>query len=195
MPGQSRENQERLPEFYLSPAVKGRSIEPEVQSAFSQLWPWFWDFVGKELGDADRAADLADEIAYRVSKYLQEHPGQVRSVVGLCRVAAVNFVTTTKTREGRIDYRGLGQDIEANLNPIAADWQEDIDISIWVDQVFRGEDTETRRMVQLRLLEETWDQIGDTLGLTGGQARLRFYRALERIHADLIFRGPRRGRS
>ncbi len=194
MPGRSRENQERLPDFYLSPAVKGRPIEPEVRSAFEQLWPWFWDFVGKQLGDADRAAELADRIAYRVSKYLESRPGQVRSVVGLCRVAAVNLVATTKTREGRIDYCGLGQDIESTLRPIAPDWQDEIELSIWVDQVFRGQDTETRRMLQRRLLDETWDQIGESLNLAGGQARLRFHRSLERIHADVIFRGVYRGR-
>ena len=181
MPGNIRDDQKRLPEFYLRPSVNGRSIEPEVQSAFAELWPWFWNYVGKELGDSDRAADLADEVASRVSKYVKAHPDRVRSLVGLCRVAAVNFVATTKTRERRIDYRGLGQNIEAALDPISSDWQEEVELSIWVDQVLRGHDAETRMMLQRRLLEETWDQIGSSLGLTGGQARLRFRRALERI--------------
>lgn len=181
MPGHIRDDQKRLPEFYLRPSVNGRSIEPEVHSAFAQLWPWFWNYVGTELGDSDRAADLADEVASRVSKYVREHPDQVRSLVGLCRVAAVNFVATTKTRERRIDYRGLGKDIEAAVDPIPSGWQEEIELSIWVDQLLRGHNAETRMMLQRRLLDETWDEIGSSLGLTGGQARLRFRRALERI--------------
>ena len=193
MPGPGRESRDRLPEFYLSPAVKGHRIEPEVRSAFAELWPWFWDFVGKGLGDHDRAGELADEVAFRVSKYIHDHPGQVRSLVGLSRVAAVNLIATTKIREGRIHYRGLSQDIEATLGPVAPDWQEEAELRICVDQAFQG-DLEIRRMVQLRLMEETWGKIGQSLGLTAGQARLRFRRALKRIHDDLIFPRSDRGR-
>jgi hypothetical protein len=50
-------------------------------------------------------------------------------------------------------------------------------------------------MLQRRLMDETWDEIGDSLGLTAGQARLRFRRALERIRLDVIIRGANRGRS
>ena len=195
MPGYSRDGQKRLPDFYLRPTVNGRSIEPEVRTALAQLWPWFWNYVGKELGDADRAADLADEVASRVSKYAKLRPGHVRSLIGLCRVAAVNLVTTTKSRERRIDYRGLSQNVEATLDLTAPDWQEEVELSIWVDQLLQGHDAETRKMLHLRLLDETWDEIGDSLGLTAGQARLRFRRALERIREDVIVPRPDRGPS
>ncbi len=193
MPGPGRRNQERLPEFYLSPTVKGRTIEPEVRSAFAEIWPWFWDFVGKQLGDHERAGELADEVAFRVSKYIQERPDQVRSLVGLSRVAAVNLIITTKIREGRIHYSGLSQEIEATLRLTAPDWQEEAELRICIDQAFHG-NIEIRRMVQLRLMEETWRNIGRALGLTAGQARLRFQRALRRIHDDLLFPKSDRGR-
>jgi len=195
MPGRRRENPEQLPEFYIRPSINGRLIDPEIRAAFAQLWPWFWNYVGKELGDPGRAADLADEVAYRISSYINGHPGQVRSLVGFCRVAAVNLVNTTKKKEGRIDYRGLTQEIEATLSPTAPDWQEELELSICVDQALHGQDREARTMLQRRLMDETWDQIGESLGLTAGQARLRFRRALERIRLDVVLRGGNRGRS
>ena len=96
MPGQSRENQERLPEFYLRPVVKGQRIDADVHAALEQLWPWFWTYVGQRLGDSGRAAELTEDVACRVSEYVQRHNGEVRSLVGLCRVSAVNFVRSRK---------------------------------------------------------------------------------------------------
>ena len=96
MPGSIRGNRERLPEFYRRPSVNGRLIEPTVHDAFEKLWPWFWNHVGNELGDPTRAGDLADEIASRISKHISKNPGQVQSLIALCRVAAENFVKSVK---------------------------------------------------------------------------------------------------
>ena len=183
MPGRGRENRDRLPDFYLSPCVKGLQIDPQVRSAMEQLWPWFWSFVGGQLGDPDRAGDLADEVAYRVSSYLENHR-QVRSLVGLCRVAARHFVGTTRARERRIEFRGLSHEIEGSIGSSVPGWQDEVELWIWVDQILQGHDREIRLMLQLRLLEKTWDQIGKILGLSGGQARLRFLRALQHIRGD-----------
>jgi DNA-directed RNA polymerase specialized sigma24 family protein len=183
MPRRGRENRDRLPDFYLSPRVKGLQIDPQVRSAMEHLWPWFWSFVGGQLGDPDRAGDLADEVAYRVSSYLENHR-QVRSLVGLCRVAARHFVGTTRARERRIEFRGLSHEIEGSIGSSVPGWQDEVELWIWVDQILQGHDREIRLMLQLRLLEKTWDQIGKILGLSGGQARLRFLRALQHIRGD-----------
>jgi DNA-directed RNA polymerase specialized sigma24 family protein len=195
MPGRGRENQERLPEFYLSAAVNGTSIDPRVRAALAELWPWFWAYVGQQLGDSGQAADLADEVASRVSTYLQEPPDRIRTLVGLCRVAAINLVMSTKAREGRIQYRGLSHDIEASLGPTAPDWKADVELSIWIDQLLRSQDREIRMMLQYRLLDETWDRIGSMAGLTAGQARLRFQRAVQHIRDEFKLPRSERGRA
>jgi DNA-directed RNA polymerase specialized sigma24 family protein len=192
MPGRGADSRERLPEFYLRPSVKGLRIDPLVRSAMEELWPWFWNHVGEQLGDSARAGDLAEGVAYRVSAYLQNHD-LLQSLVGLCRVAARNFVQSTSSRERRIEFRGLSHDIERSLGASAEDWQEDLEFWVWVDQVFQGHDREIRVMLELRLLDKTWDHIGDVLGMSGGQARLRFYRALEQIRANRKRRRPDRG--
>jgi DNA-directed RNA polymerase specialized sigma24 family protein len=176
----------------LSPSVRGLLIDRRVHSAMEQLWPWFWSYVGGQLGDPDRAGDLADDVAYRVSAYLQNHE-QIRSLVGLCRVAAVHCVGSTKTRERRIEFRGLSHEIEGSLRAAAPDWQEEVDLWIWVDQVLQCHDREIRLMLRYRLLEKTWDQIGQLLGMSGGQARLRFRRALQDIRAHNTINRPDRG--
>jgi DNA-directed RNA polymerase specialized sigma24 family protein len=194
MPGPGRDDRKRLPDFYVSPSVKGLRIDPQVRSAMEELWPWFWNYVDRQLGDTDRAGDLAERVVYGVSAYVQKY-GKVESLVGLCRVAATNCVLSTKARERRLEFRGLSQDIESSLGVSAPDWQEEVDLGIWIDQILRGHDQQIRVMLQLRLLEKTWGQIGRVLGMSGGQARLRFRRALQHLRGDGTDPGPDRGRT
>ena len=194
MPGSSREHQERLPDFYLPSVVRGQRIHLEVRAAFEQLWPWFWAYVGRQLGDSDRAADLVEEIAFRVSRYVEGHD-EIRSLVGLCRVAAVNFITSLEDRESRIDYRGLSQEVEA-IGPSAEDGRGEVELSIWADQILEGHNRDVRTMLELRLLRYSWPEIGRVLGLGGDQARLRFRRAMEEeTDADVLPRRRKKGRS
>jgi len=179
MSGGNEEDQSRLPDFYVS-----GSLRPELRDALEQLWPWFWHHVGHQLGDSDRAADLAEEVAAHISRSLEAHPREVRSLVAFCRVAAINYIASTKARESRIDYRGLSRDLEATTGTAAPDWRGEVELWIWVDQVLNGQPAEIRIMLFLRTLGKTWDQVGSVLGLTGGQARLRFYRALRRIDEE-----------
>lgn len=142
MAGRSAGSQGRLPEFYVNAVVRGQTIDPRVRSALAELWPWFWEYVGQQLGDPCCAADLADEVACRVSAYVEASAAGVRSLVGLCRVTGMNLVTSTKSREGRIEYRGLSHEVERSLDPTAPGWQEEVEVAILVDQVLRGHDPE-----------------------------------------------------
>ena len=195
MPGSRRDNLERVPEFYRRRAVKGQLIEPAVHDAFEKLWPWFWNHVADELGDATRAGDLADEIVGRVSKHVKKHPGQVHSLGALCRVAAENYVKTIKKRDRRIDFRGLSRDIEAVASPAPDDSQRELELWICADQALRGDDVEFRAMLQRRLIDETWSEVGKAFGMSGEQARRRFNRRREQIRWDVIFPGRKGGHS
>lgn len=179
MSGRNREDQSRLPDFYVS-----GSVRPELRDTLEQLWPWFWRYVGHQLGDSDRATDLVEEVAAHISKSLETHPREVRSLIAFCRVAAVNYIASTKARESRIDYRGLSRDLEAMTGTVAPEWRGEVELWIWVDQVLNGQPTEIRMMLFFRTLGKTWDQVGSLLGLTGGQARLRFQRALRQIDEE-----------
>jgi DNA-directed RNA polymerase specialized sigma24 family protein len=148
-----------------------------------QLWPWFWDHVGDQLGDPDRAADLAERVACGVTVYLKTH--ELKGSLGaLCRVAGKNFVETIRKREQRIEFRGLSQEIVDSLAVPAQDWVEGVEVSILVQQILQSEDREIRVMLELRLLDKTWDEVGKELGMSGGQARLRLQRALKDLRGD-----------
>jgi DNA-directed RNA polymerase specialized sigma24 family protein len=148
-----------------------------------KLWPWFWDHVGGQLGDPDRAADLAEKVACGVTVYLKTHE-LTQSLGALCRAAARNFVETIRKREQRIEFRGLSQEIVDSLGVPAQDWLEDVELSILVQQILERKNREVRLMLELRLLDKTWDGVGKALGMSGGQARLRLQRALKDLRGD-----------
>jgi len=186
MPGLDPDDKDRIPEFYLSPSPNGGPLDSGIYAALATIWPWFWTYVGQQLGDSSRAGDLADALGVRVSRYLQKHPNQVKSLPGLCRVAAVNLVASERSREARIEYRGLATDVEAEFSVSSDPWDDELELAIWIDQVIDRESTDIKAMLELRLLDHTWTQVGQVFGLSGGQARLRVHRALENARNSLF---------
>ena len=48
--------------FYPSPVVTGQRKDSKVRTVLEQVWPWLRRHVDNELGDPDRAENLADEV-------------------------------------------------------------------------------------------------------------------------------------
>jgi DNA-directed RNA polymerase specialized sigma24 family protein len=185
MSDENRHHDERLPDFYLPPAVQGLAIDPQVRAVAERLWPWAWNYIGSRLGDYAAAAELADQVAYRISRHLKNHPGKVRSLVALYYTATANLVRTVKSHDRRIDYRGLAQNLDFFATATEPDWQDEIELWILAEEIGQHFETEVREMFYLRLLEWGWEDIGRHLGLTAGQARLRFRRALEKATDEI----------
>jgi DNA-directed RNA polymerase specialized sigma24 family protein len=175
MPGSGGEYHARAPEFYVSPAV-----DAEVAAALRTLWPWLWNYVGQQLGDSTRAGDLNDRVADQVSDFVRRHPGQVRSVIGVCRVAAINLIKSVRARDSRMEYRGLSRDLELSAPPATGSVDE-LEFQIWVDQILQRADHQMQVMWMLRVLGKPWRRVGKVFGFSAGQARHRFYRGLEKI--------------
>ena len=181
-----RHQDERLPEFYLPPAVKGHAIDPGVRDVAQRLWPWAWNYIGIHLVDYAGAAEVAELVAYRLSRHLKSHPGEVRSIVALYYTATANLIRSIKSHDGRIDYRGLGQDLEILVTAQEPDWQQEVELWILAEEIGQHFEADIREMFYLRLLELGWEDIGKLQGLTAGQARLRFRRALEKLPREII---------
>jgi DNA-directed RNA polymerase specialized sigma24 family protein len=94
-------------------------------------------------------------------------------------------VKTVKSHDGRIDYRGLAQDLEFLATAEEPDWQDEVELWILAEEIGQHFEADVREMFYLRLLEWGWEDIGKHLGLTAGQARLRFRRALEKLPKEI----------
>ena len=182
----NRHQDERLPAFFLPPAVKGHAIDPGVRDVAQRLWPWAWNYIGIHLADYAGAAEVAELVAYRLSRHLKSHPGEVRSIVALYYTATANLIRSIKSHDGRIDYRGLGQDLDILATAHEPDWQQEVELWILAEEIGQHFEADIREMFYLRLLELGWEEIGKLKGLTAGQARLRFHRALEKLPREIL---------
>jgi DNA-directed RNA polymerase specialized sigma24 family protein len=186
MSDHNRHQDERLPEFFLPPAVNGYHIDPGVRDVAQRLWPWAWNYIGTHLADHAGAAEVAELVAYRISRHIKNHPGEVRSIVALYYTATANLIRSIKSRDGRVDYRGLGQDLEILTTAQEPDWRQEVELWILAEEIGQHFEPDIREMFYLRLLELGWEEIGKLQGLTAGQARLRFRRALEKLPQEII---------
>lgn len=182
----TRHQDQRLPEFYLPPAVNGHPIDPGVRDIAQRLWPWAWHYIGTHLADQAGAAEVAELVAYRLSRHLKNHPGEVRSLLALYYTATANLIRSIKSHDGRIDYRGLGQDLEILAAAQEPDWRQEMELWILAEEIGQHFEVDIREMFYLRLLELGWEDIGKLQGLTAGQARLRFRRALEKLPKEIL---------
>jgi len=103
MSDDSRHHDGRLPEFHLPPAVKGHQIDPDVRDVAERLWPWAWHYIGTLLADYAAAAEIAELVAYRISRHLELHPADVRSIVGLYYTTTANLIKSFRSRDCWID--------------------------------------------------------------------------------------------
>jgi DNA-directed RNA polymerase specialized sigma24 family protein len=106
--------------------------------------------------------------------------------VGLYYTTTANLIKSTRSREGRIDYRGLGQDLELVASAQEPDWHEEVELWILAEEIGQHLEADIREMFYLRLLEVGWKDIGKLQGLTAGQARLRFRRALQKLPEEIL---------
>ena len=186
MSDDNRHHDRRPPEFYLAPAVKGHQIDADVREVAERLWPWTWHYIGTLLADYAAAAEIAELVAYRISRHLELHPADVRSIVGLYYRTTANLIKSCRSRDGRIDYCGLGQDLEVVAPAHEPDWRQEVELWILVEEIGQYFEAGIREMFHLRLLEWEWDDIGKLQGLTAGQARLRFRRALQKLPEEIL---------
>lgn len=186
MSDDNRRHHERLPEFYLPDAVDGHRIHPDVRVLAERLWPWAWNYIGSHLADHAGAAQVAEIVACRVSRYLEANRDDVRSLVAVYYTATANSVRTIRSRDGRIDYRGLAQDLELFSTAQAPDWREESELWILAEEIGQHFDPVIREMFHMRLLRQGWGEIAELHGLTADQARLRFRRAVNKLPEEIL---------
>jgi len=113
MSDDNRHHDGRPPEFYLPPAVKGHQIDPDVREVAERLWPWARGTTSVPFSRTTLPRQRSLElVAYRISRYLKLHPGDVRSIAGLYYTTTANLIKSSRSRDGRTDYCGPGQDLE-----------------------------------------------------------------------------------
>lgn len=166
--------------------------------------PWIRSYVRARLGPAlrerfetmDVVQDAAVDVLEYGPKFVTSNARQFRAL--LAKILQNNLRDRARwlQRHQKLDVGGehaldLDRTVEA-----AASVDEDViarDIASWTRLAMELLSDEDRRVIELRQLDElSFEDVGETLGLSTDAARMRFHRALPRLANHIaVLRGGR----
>jgi DNA-directed RNA polymerase specialized sigma24 family protein len=172
---------QRTPVLLLSVDSRGREIAPNVFEAAQHIAPKAIDYATKDLGDPSVALTLLEEAAAAVSRTLHRKANtpaaEVRDLQAYLFRAFLRHVNAKKRKDLLLSERlerGFREEIGESVDP---------DTKILVEELMSRCDPRTRAILFQRVQGYSWNEIGDSLGITGHAARLRASKALEKLRA------------
>ena len=173
--------------FWLPAAdTDGRLINDSVRDAARELWPWAFRHVQKELRDGARALEIVQEVAADVSERLKDDAEVGRNLKGYFTTAFIHCVRNHLFRASRLEYEGLIRELEKNHHPPAPDWIRGFETALSLKLLAAYMSASMRRMLNYRLSDYSWKEIGVVFNMTARQVRSRFYYGARRAYDDLL---------
>lgn len=190
--GAGKSDSDRVPPFWLRAANGDHPIDPTVINVAKENWPWTFRLAEQDLHDGACALEIVERTAIEVSKRLQEQPEVGRHLTAYYRTAFTNRIRRIAARNSRLHYEGSPQDLETNYKATAPNG-----IKLFEDRMVLGallpHTTEkVRRILRYRLLDYSWKEIAQQLGIAEKQAKSRFYYGIQSAHQRLSAAQERR---
>ena len=168
-----RAGEGNLPPFWIQ--GEESSVDPRVVTKSRELWPWAYHHVRLVLHDAERAAELFEEVAIKVSERLREEPEVNRNLKGYLIRAFRNRIGLELLRASRITYEGLVSELEGKHRLAAPNGFHSIEVRICVDQIIPLMPPDARRIVSYRLLDYEWGDIAAAMDLEVVQVKNKYH--------------------
>ena len=161
-------------------------MDPRVKEVAEVLWRFAHRLVDAELHDSASAAEIVEKVASEVSSRLLDQPSIHENLRGYFMTAFRRRVRHQLMREHRFAYEGLVSELELNHQLTGPDFKQMIEQSLCLEVIIDLLPHEARHMLHLRMLEFSWKEIGQRLGISAKQARSRFYYEVEKVHSKLL---------
>lgn len=185
-----------VPPFWIQQGgLAGSDVHPDVREEARQLWPWAYRYVESTLGDQPRTAELLEEVVLAVSQRLQVQPEVGRNLKGYLIAAFHHRVGLELIKNGRITFEGLLRDLERKHFLLVPKWLVPVEVKICAGEIVALMPQEARRVAHYRLLDFTWNEIADAMGIQVSQARNRYYYGIKTAWEKLQESAAKRGRS
>jgi DNA-directed RNA polymerase specialized sigma24 family protein len=176
-----------VPPFWIRPTdVRGLDLDERVLNAGRRLWRWAYYHVDTALHDAPCAAELLEEVALEVSGRLQAEPEIARNLTGYLITAFHHRVLSQLLENNRLVYEGLLRELEENHQLTAPDWTLQVEAKLWLKFFVSFLPHPVQHMLHYRMLGFSWDEIGNSMGLSAKQAKKRFYYGVKKGHEKVI---------
>jgi DNA-directed RNA polymerase specialized sigma24 family protein len=162
----------------------GNRIRADVREAAKKKWPQVRALAQRRLGNRDlEIQELFEAVVAKVSGYLNEIHAPQQDPSGLLVLKFKQELNSLARRLERLQPSGNAKDMEPLLN--SADWGEDADRRIFLEEVVRSLTKVNRAVLRLRGTGYSWDEIALMFRTNASTLRNNFWREIRALHSKL----------
>lgn len=167
----------------------GAALRSDVREAAHRVWRWVRLRTQEVFGDPSDAAEILESSVRAISRYLDKNNVVPNSAdpAGLLIVAAYRSLKRLAKKRRRLELLGSVSDLAEVLH--IPDWRDDIERTIFLEELAGEFDPKTRGMLRLRMAGYDWKEVGRMLHMTPVAARARFWREVRKAHFRLLRAG------
>ena len=167
----------------------GRPFRADVREAAHRVWKLVCLRAQEVLGEPCDAAEVLESSVKSISRYLDKNNVPLNSANpdGLLALACYRGLRRLARRRSRIDLVGGSSELADILR--VPDWRDEIDRSLFLEELARELDVKNRGILRLRIAGYDWKEVARMLGISASAARQGFWRDVRKAHLRLLRTG------
>lgn len=163
---------------------QGNEIRSDVRQAAQKKWPQLLALAYRRLGNRElEIQELFESVVGKVSAYLNEIQAPEQDPSGLLVVKFRQELNSLARQLERLQASGSSTDMEPLL--AKADWGEDADRRIFLEELVRSLSKANRTALRLRRAGYNWDEIAAMFKTNASTLRNNFWREVRAQHRNL----------
>jgi len=164
--------------------ASGNRIRTDVREAAKKKWPQLRVLAERRLGSRElEIQELFENVVAKVSRYLTEIHAPQQDPSGLLVLKFKQELNSLARRLERLQPSGSAKDMEPLVNH--AEWGEDADRRIFLEEVVRSLSKTNRALLRLRGAGYNWDEIAVMFRTKASTLRNNFWREIRTLHGKL----------
>lgn len=165
--------------------ASGNPIRSDVREAAKRKWSHLRVLAQRRLGNREvEIQELFESVVGKVSGYLNEIHAPQQDPSGLLVLKFKQELNSLARRLERLQPSGNAQDMEPLINQ--AQWGEDADRKIFVEEIVRSLSKGNRAVLRLRGAGYSWEEIAVMFRTNASTLRNSFWREIRTLHDKLM---------
>jgi len=167
----------------------GKSIEPDLLAAAQRTWKRVLAYAHRYQQDSARTADILEAVLVSLSNARKTNGNfrtPIRSLDHYLFMAFIHRMNRQLAREPHIETVGSIHDLEALGGIRASSDSPSIEAELLIEELMGYMDERTRRMLSLRMMGYSWNEIAQILKSTANNAQVLFNQGLRKARNHIM---------
>lgn len=171
----------QLDESYLDEAGW---VDAEVYNIAGSIWPVAQNLAERIIHDSEAAQRLMVKAVAIVSRKRTEDPGRLTNIAGYLFTTFRHLLM--EEREVLARRNEIVAELKSPLSALSDEAEDELTKMILVHELFQRADSWTKRVLELRILGHTFEEIGDDLKMKSNNVRSRFDKRIRKLSQAII---------